>query len=233
MATTRFGNLRIRFDERVLRPRAWTLAQSRWAAELSGQVPGGPLLELFAGVGHIGLAAASMAGRDLVLVDADAHACRHARRNVADAALPVRVDVRHGPVDAVLGPGERFPLILADPPWVPSQETARYPEDPVPAIDGGADGLDVARTCLAVMGRHLGPAGAAVLQLGDEAQVARLEDHLRAHPRIGLRVVEVRRVERANGILVELRHAGQDPSVVGRPACCHAAQPPERFTTRS
>jgi len=41
-----------------------------------------------------------------------------------------------------------------------------FPEDPVTAIDGGSDGLDLVRSCLDVMERHLMVGGSAVLQTG-------------------------------------------------------------------
>src|SRR5690606_34915582 len=63
------GGLTIAYDDRVLEPRPWTVLQSRWAAELARDVPPGPILELFAGVGHIGLVAATACGRELVQVD--------------------------------------------------------------------------------------------------------------------------------------------------------------------
>lgn len=196
-----FGGLRIGFDERVLRPRPWTLAQSQWAVELAGTVPDGPLLELCAGVGHIGLAAADRLGRELVLVDADPHACDLARLNAKAAGLVV--DIRTGAVDDVLTPQELFPLILADPPWVRSDGTRRFPGDPLTAIDGGDDGLDVARTCVRVIGAHLEPRGAAVVQIGDLSQATVLGEHLGQHPELGLRVQEVRD-PKGNGVLVLL-----------------------------
>ena len=60
--TTRFGPLDIEYDERVLEPRAWTLAQSEWAAQLLTGAGDEPLLELCAGAGQIGLAAAEREG---------------------------------------------------------------------------------------------------------------------------------------------------------------------------
>ena len=44
--TIDFGGLRIAFDQRVLRPRAWTENQSLWAAELLPSLPPGTVLEL-------------------------------------------------------------------------------------------------------------------------------------------------------------------------------------------
>jgi methylase of polypeptide subunit release factors len=198
-----FGPLRIRFDDRVLRPRPWTLAQSQWAAELGDALPDGPVLELCAGVGHIGLALATALPRHTVLVDADPHACELARANAGAAGLSDRVEVRVGAVDEAVKPEERFALILADPPWVRSDGTEAFPEDPLRAIDGGDDGLDVARTCVRVIGAHLAGGGAAVLQLGEQTQAVSLAELAQ---RVGLRVVEVRDPE-ANGVLVLLERA--------------------------
>lgn len=204
MQTMGFGHLTVRYDDRVLRPRPWTLAQSLWATELADDLPPGPALELCAGVGHIGLVVAALVQRDLVLVDADAHACDHARFNAAAAGLSTAVDVRHGRMDEVLGIDERFPLIVADPPWVPTRDVPRYPDDPRWAIDGGEDGLDLARTCLEVTSRHLADGGAAIVQLGTPAQAATLADELEERSDLRLRIDEVRTVADANGVLARL-----------------------------
>jgi methylase of polypeptide subunit release factors len=204
METMRFGPLLVRFDRRVLRPRPWTLAQPRWAAELFDDLPAGPILELCSGVGHLGLVLASLVERDLVQVDADARACAYARRNAVAAGLPVRVDVRHAPIDGGLAGDERFAFVLADPPWVPSDETVRYPGDPVHAIDGGADGLAPARACVEVTGHHLLSGGMSILQLRDGHQAARIADHVDRRPELGLRVADSRTVDGANGVLVRL-----------------------------
>lgn len=166
----RFGQLDIDFDDRVLTPRTWTVRQSEWAAELSADLPDGPMLELCSGAGQIGLLAAAMVGRRLVCVDADPVACAFTRANAERAGLAHLVEVRRSSIDHALDPDERYHLVIADPPWVPSAQAERYPEDPRLAIDGGADGMRVARTCLATTARHLSPGGAAVLQLGTPDQ---------------------------------------------------------------
>lgn len=190
--TVVFGPISVTFDDKVLRPRPWTLAQSTWAAELAGTVPAGRILELCCGAGQIGIAAAVNASRGLVLIDADATACQYAAANAAAAGISARVEVRCGSMDVALEAAEVFPLILADPPWVCSADTTRFPDDPLLAIDGGPDGLDLARSCVENIGRHLGSDGAAVLQLRDEDQAARIQAHLVQRPQIGLRLSEVR-----------------------------------------
>ena len=189
--TTAFGALQIAYDDRVLRPRPWTAQQSSWAADLSADVPAGPVLELCCGAGQIGLLAVSLTGRPLVCVDVDPVACAYTVDNAETAGLHELVDVRLGSLTGVLEPGELFPLVLADPPWVRGTETDRFPDDPLLAIDGGGDGLDVARACLGVIAAHLAPGGVALVQLGSSAQADQLRDELPTYA-AGLGVTEVR-----------------------------------------
>jgi release factor glutamine methyltransferase len=183
--STVFGHLPIVFDARVLRPRPWTVAQSRWAAELLRTIPGRRrVLELCAGAGHIGLLALALAdarsaaGHLLVSVDVNPAATEFVRRNAQAAGLGPRVDARVGSIGEVLAPDERYDLVIADPPWVPRGETVRYPDDPVVAIDGGTDGLDVVRDCIRACENHLLPGGSVLLQLGSVSQARRVQDSL-------------------------------------------------------
>lgn len=202
--TLSFGPLRIAYDDRVLEPRPWTFAQSEWAAELLEGTPPGAILELCSGAGQIGLAAAVLSGREVVLVDASEAACEISVRNAADAGLGGRVEVRHGPMDAVLRPEERFALVLADPPYIPTTDTGTFPEDPLGAIDGGDDGLDLARLCLSVAAAHLAAGREVLLQLRDLTQAEQLAAELRDGPGVPLEHVDARVVE-GRGALLRLR----------------------------
>jgi len=199
---TDFGGLAVRFDRRVLRPRQWTTAQSYWAAELLARSPDGPVLELCAGAGHIGLLAVMHEPRHLVMVDGDPVACGYARRNAAAVRGAATTEVRLGPLDAVLGPRERFVGVIADPPWVTSAETGRFPEDPLTAIDGGGDGLDVAWLAVETAAAHLLDGGWVLLQLGGTAQATLLGERLRDADQ-GLCPAEVREYD-GRGVLVQL-----------------------------
>ena len=180
-----FGPLTIAYDDQVLTPRPWTTVQAGWASRLLPVLPEGPVLELCSGAGQIGLLAVHAHDRSLLAVDANPAACAWIRHN-ADAN-GIAVEVREGDLAEVLDTAEQFPLIIADPPWVRRAEVSRFPEDPVLAIDGGDDGLDLARTCVRVIAAHLAPEGAALLQLGSDEQVAQLADQLEA---CGLAVVD-------------------------------------------
>lgn len=197
-----FGGLSIAFDSRVLTPRLWTAAQSAWAAELLESVPPGPVLELCSGVAHIGLLAVHGTDRRLVCVDVDPVACRYAERNAAAAGRAALTDIRTTSLSAFVA-DESFPLVVADPPWVRTDYVAGFPSDPVLAIDGGADGLDLARECVAVIDRCLHPEGAALLQLGGYAQVDQLRTELP-----GSLVVGGTRAEPGRGLVVELARPG-------------------------
>ena len=128
------------------------------------------MLELCSGAGHIGLLAVHASTRRLVCVDANPAAVELTARNAAAAGMADRVETREGWIRDVLRPDETFPVVVADPPWVPARETGRFPEDPLLAIDGGEDGLVVVREVLDALRRHLAPQGTALLQLGTPAQ---------------------------------------------------------------
>jgi release factor glutamine methyltransferase len=193
-----FEGLRIRTDPGVLVPRGWTAAQAHWAAELASGATDGPILEVCAGAGHLGLLTARLTGRDLVAVDLNPVAGSLIQQNAEDAG--VVVDVRIGDMASVLGPDEFFPVMVVDPPWVRSREVEHFPEDPVLAIDGGEDGLRLVRASVGVIAEHLAPQGVAIVQVGPDqgeeaAVIARAQ---------GLAVQEVRGFPR--GCLLHLVH---------------------------
>jgi methylase of polypeptide subunit release factors len=194
VAVAGFGGLEIAFDEGVLEPRPWTIEQSHWAIELLDGLPEGPVLELCCGAGQIGLVVAHATRRPLVQVDDDERACSFARHN-ADAN-GVGTEIRHAAIEDALAPDERFVLVLADPPYVPSDATDRYDDDPDHAIDGGPDGLDVARRCLAVARRAIADGGVVLLQTGGPRQA----EALAAEP--GFSRHEVRRHDDERAILL-------------------------------
>lgn len=215
--TMEFGPLVVTFDGRVLRPRPWTMLQASWAAELAPDLPAGRILELCSGAGQIGQAAAVLAGRGLVQVDVDPHACTLARANAAANVATVDVEVRCGELDASVGADERFAVVLADPPYLRRDEVPAWPEDPVRAVDGGVDGLDLPRRCLAVAGAHVARDGVVLMQALGRAQVDALAPDV---ARAGLEVVDVRTEDerRAVALLRPVQDRSTDALAHRRPA---------------
>lgn len=170
----RFGPLLIDYDDAVLAPREWTFLQSEWAATLATTAPAGPILELCAGAGHIGLAAAVLADRDLVQVEADPVAASYATQNAERAGWSGHTEVRVERLQSAMRSDERFPIMIADPPYLCSADVKRWPEDPIAAIDGGVDGLDLIRACLEVAARCLEQGGHLLLQVRGPRQTERL-----------------------------------------------------------
>lgn len=189
------------YDDRVLTPRPWTLAQAEWGRDLLGRLPAGPVLELCSGVGHIGLLTVRDVDRGLVMVDASLAACDLARANAETMGLGGRVEIRPALLEEALAEDERFALIIADPPWVPSSSVETYPEDPAEAIDGGPDGLGPARACLALAAQHLADDGVCLLQVGSTAQAVEVSMWLTDCG--ALHVAETRVFERGVLVLVE------------------------------
>ncbi len=204
---TTFGDLRIAFDERVLTPRPWTAEQSAWAATLLGDLPTGPVLELCCGAGHIGLLAVQGSDRDLVQVDLNPVACAFARLNADRVRSRGRVEVRNVALHEAARPDEMFAMVIADPPYLPRAEVATYPEDPVLAVDGGEDGMELVGECLETVRRHLLPGGQALLQLRDRDQAEDVRNRLAGGRHGELRLVETRSV-RDRGVLCRIGSPG-------------------------
>jgi methylase of polypeptide subunit release factors len=185
-----FGGLRVPTSAAVIQPRSWTVAQSTWAAELAPVCPPGPVLELFAGSGHIGLEASRRTGRSVVLVDLSAEACRLATETARVNGLDASV-VNAG-VSRDLCERTRPGLVLADPPYVPESEVGRFPSDPIDAIDGGPDGLSLVRAVLLAVHPALSPNVPLILQLRGLGQAAMVDRWLEARNALGMRIDEVR-----------------------------------------
>jgi methylase of polypeptide subunit release factors len=193
---TSFDGLTIAYDDRVLEPRPWTALQSAWAAELATGSDA-PILELYAGVGHIGLSAARRSGRPLVQVEADPVACGFAVENAWRAGMAHCVTVRCEKVPSASYAGQSFSVVIADPPYLPSTELTEFPDDPPSAVDGGADGLAPALACVASLSEALPPATPVLLQLRGATQIDELADRLPS----GVEATDVRCIDPERGVV--------------------------------
>ena len=113
------------------------------------------VLDLGTGSGAIALAIKGRRPRArVVAVDSSAAALALAQRNAV--ALNLDIEWRHGRwFDAV--PGERFDLVVANPPYVAAGDPhlAELRFEPVSALVAGADGLDAMRDIIRAARGHL------------------------------------------------------------------------------
>lgn len=163
-----FMGLRFSVDKRVLIPRqdTETLAESAIIALRGMKKP--RVLDLCTGSGAIGISIKTLIpSAEVTLADVSRDALDVAHKNAHD--LNADVDVRHGDLFKAVG-RDQFDLIASNPPYIPRgdidalQKEVQY--EPLLALDGGEDGLDVYRRIAKEAPAHLKPKGYVYLEVG-------------------------------------------------------------------
>jgi release factor glutamine methyltransferase len=162
-----FWSLDLGVDSRVLipRPDTETLVEEALARAASGA----RVADVGTGSGAIALALAK-ARPDLAVFASDVSpdALAVARGNAERLALAVTFV--EGSLLAPLQPLAPFDLLVANLPYVPTEDVAGLPAEircePRLALDGGQDGLDLVRGLVAGAAAVLSPGGALVLEIG-------------------------------------------------------------------
>jgi ribosomal protein L3 glutamine methyltransferase len=167
----RFAGLDFIVDERVLVPRS-PIAElignrfSPWLSEEPARI-----LDLCTGSGCIGIACAyAFPEAEVLLADLSADALAVAEANIEAHQLQERVEARWS--DGFEGmPGERFDLIVSNPPYVDAEDMADLPDEylhePEMGLAAGHDGLDLVRRMLAQAADHLTEQGVLVIEVGN------------------------------------------------------------------
>jgi release factor glutamine methyltransferase len=166
-----FFGIPLRVDARVLIPRPDTerlvevaLLRTRERSML------GSALDLCTGSGCVAIAfARSRPTWSVTAVDVSGEALAVARDNAHRTGAIRNVRLLEG---SLFGPvqDQRFDLITANPPYIPSAELLELPIDvrgfePQLALDGGPDGLDLVRDIAARAPQHLTPGGLLALEI--------------------------------------------------------------------
>ncbi len=165
-------------DERVIVPRSYIgELLCRQMAEPAdewhlGFDPGpvSTILDLCTGSGCLAiLAALTFVHARVDASDSSPDALAVAERNVTAYGLQDRVSLVQSDLFAAHA-GQRYDLILANPPYVDAEAVAAFPPEyaaePRVAHAGGTDGLDLVRRILAEAGDRLSPAGTLVVEVG-------------------------------------------------------------------
>jgi release factor glutamine methyltransferase len=164
-----FCGLRIAVDPGVFVPRRRTGFLVRQAVERGA--PGAVVVDLCCGSGAVGVAIATTLGRvELHAADVDPRAVACARRNVAGLGGRVHEgDLFDALPVALRG---RVDVLVANVPYVPTEAIAQLPpeardHEPRIALDGGADGLGVARRLIAGAPGWLAPGGSVLFETSE------------------------------------------------------------------
>ena len=158
-------------DERVLVPRSpiGELIENRFAPWI-GDEPA-RILDLCTGSGCIGIACAyEFPEAEVVLGDLSFEALEVANQNIERHGVDERVYTVQG--DGFDGlPGQRFDLIVSNPPYVDAEDFADMPDEyqhePELGLACGDDGLNLVRRMLAEAADHLTEKGLLIVEVGN------------------------------------------------------------------
>jgi release factor glutamine methyltransferase len=171
-----FCGLRVTVCPGVFVPRHRTEFLVREAAALTSA--GDVVVDLCCGTGALGMALSTLVpGVSLTAADLDPAAVTCARRN-----LGAQVPVYAGDLFTALPPDlhGRIQLILANTPYVPTDEIALLPSEARDhehhlALDGGRDGLDLQRRVAAGAAEWLAPGGHVLVEVSERQAATSLD----------------------------------------------------------
>jgi release factor glutamine methyltransferase len=140
--------------------------------------PGAVVVELCCGSGALGLAVAARVPVELHAADVDEAAVRCAAENLRSVGGATYLGDLDAPLPA--GLSGRVHVLLASPPYVPTEEVALLPREardhePWRALDGGSDGLDVVRRIAVAAPRLLVAGGVALVETSSRQAPAAVE----------------------------------------------------------
>ena len=160
-------------DERAIVPRS-LIAEVIADGTLDAWLPAHThaVLDLCTGNGSLAvLAAMAWPDVNVTATDVSADALAVARINVDKHGLAQRISLHQGDGFAAVG-GDRFDLILCNPPYVNAAAMAALPPEylaePVLALAGGSDGMNFVRNLVVHATRHLTEQGVLVLEIGNQ-----------------------------------------------------------------
>jgi release factor glutamine methyltransferase len=154
----------------------------------------GRALDLCTGTGCVGIAFAKARPTWRVLAtDVSPATAELAWENARRLGVAFTLGVDVGDLFAPVS-GQRFELVLANPPYIPSRELAELMPDvrdfePRLALDGGADGLDLVRRIVGGARSHLTVGGILAVEVGHD-QAPRTRE---LFEQAGFREISVRR----------------------------------------
>ncbi len=163
-----FRGRRVAVDAGVFVPRQRSAFVVENAVALAR--PGAVVLDLCCGAGALGLAvAAAVEGAELHAADVEPAAVTCARRNLAGRGRVYEGDLYEPLPEALRG---RVDILVVNAPYVPTDEIALMPpeardHEPLVALDGGSDGVEVHRRVAAGAPQWLAPGGHLLIETSE------------------------------------------------------------------
>jgi release factor glutamine methyltransferase len=182
-----FFSLEFEVSPAVLIPRPDTELVVTTCLDLARGMAEPRVLDLGTGSGCLAVTVAKQHPRAKVTaVDVDHEALAVARRNAQRHGVSQRITFCQGDLFAPLAAGERFDLILSNPPYIPEGEIPKLAPgvrdyEPHVALNGGADGYAVLERIATQAKDYLTPGGFLVVEIGSP-QESRARAILGAHP---------------------------------------------------
>ncbi len=167
-----FWGLSFKLNDATLVPRPETEMLVQRGLEVVGPLDHPKILDLGTGTGCIPIAMLTeFSDLSAVAVDLSREALDMARFNAGRHGVIERFETRQGSWFDPIEPGERFDLIVSNPPYIESGtiETLMVEvrdHDPRLALDGGPDGLRPYRAIARDAAQHLRPEGVVLLEIG-------------------------------------------------------------------
>ncbi len=130
------------------------------------------ILDLCCGSGAIAVSLAKYLENALIwAADLSSKAIEISRLNAKNMGVEDRIKFYCGNLFESLPAGERFDIIVSNPPYIPSSEIEKLQPDvrlfePKAALDGGPDGLGFYRVIISGTGSRLEKGGSLVLEVG-------------------------------------------------------------------
>ncbi|MDB5508105.1 MAG: modification methylase,hemK family [Hyphomicrobiales bacterium] len=180
------GGVPFYVDERVIVPRSYIgeLLRTGLFSTEEGPILIEPedvtmALDLCTGSGCLAiLAAQAFPNAHVDAVDLSPDALEVAKINVAESGMGDRLRLYQGDLFGPLA-GKRYDVIITNPPYVDAEVMdalpAEYRHEPVMALAGGPDGLDIVRRILAEAGRHLTESGGLLCEMGEGREILEAE----------------------------------------------------------
>jgi release factor glutamine methyltransferase len=171
-----FWSLRLHIVPGILIPRPDTEILVEAILDEIGENPSPTVMEIGTGSGAVALSLAREKPAAFVLAtDVDPLAISTARVNARAAGIEGPVNFLVCDLFTAIREAAAFDVVCSNPPYIPRDAIAELePEitsfEPIRALDGGPDGLDIIRELARQAGTYLKPGGALLVEIGDSQE---------------------------------------------------------------